>query len=362
MELTPELIRLNETQINNEIVKTINARDLHEFLEVKSRYNDWIRNRINKYGFLENQDFVCLSKSLATVTDDGRQGSSIMTEHFLTLDIAKHLAIIENNDKGREARQHFIECERKQAKALKALSEITYQHPEGLIFSLAGEVYTTSQVLAEVSGRNHYHVLRDIRNEVAELKANQNLDASIKERILGGFKEITYKDSKGELRVAYQLSEEAFLQLKHPSEVRARFVVAFVSYRDALLDMYKARVLEKVIPQVSTSRSFIYIIREEGKGRLKIGISNNPENRLKTLQTGSAEDLTLLYTSLVCSNAMDIEANVHEHFKDYHVRGEWFREDLSLIDIIRYLESQSYTLSSDLDLSFDSKLIALIRN
>ena len=40
------------------------ARELHEFLEVKTRYNDWVRNRIEKYGFVENEDFTTITKNL----------------------------------------------------------------------------------------------------------------------------------------------------------------------------------------------------------------------------------------------------------------------------------------------------------
>lgn len=357
-----ELIKLTPQTLNDERVNTVNARELHEFLGSQRQFADWIKKLIEDYGFIENQDFCIISQKSETIDKRGRAKASLRHDYFLTIDTAKEVCMVQRNDKGREARQYFIECEKQQAKALKELSFISYTHPEGLIFSIAGEVHTTSQVLAKVSGKKHYHILRDIEEEMKELLANPNLDGLIKNRILQGFKETTYKDAQGKMRAAYQLSEEAFLQmsLRYSSEVRARFVVAFTSYRDTIVNLYKARVLEKVIPQISTSRSFIYIIREEGKGRLKIGISNNPEKRLKTLQTGSAEDLTLLYTSLVCSNSLEIEANVHKHFKEYLVRGEWFSSELEPIEIIKYLESQTYVLESDFDLSFDSKIIELI--
>lgn len=349
-----DLIKIESTPIGDASVPTVNARELHEFLGNGDKYTTWIKDRIEKYDFVENQDFC----SFLSESSGGRPSK----EYHISLDMAKGLAMVERNEKGKEARRYFIECEKKQAQALKELSFISYTHPEGLIFSVAGELHTTSQVLAKVSGKKHYHILRDIEEEILDLEANPSLDWLIKDRILKGFKETTYKDAQGKARTAYQLSEEAFLQmsLRYSSEVRARFVVAFTSYRDTIVSLYKARVLEKVIPQISVSRSFIYIIREEGKGRLKIGISNNPEKRLKTLQTGSAEDLTLLYTSLVCSNSLEIEANVHEHFKEYLVRGEWFSSELEPIKIIKYLESQTYVLESNFDLSFGSKLLSLI--
>ena len=53
-----ELIALNQSSINGEVQQTVNARELHAFLEVQTRFNGWIATRINEYGFVENQDFV----------------------------------------------------------------------------------------------------------------------------------------------------------------------------------------------------------------------------------------------------------------------------------------------------------------
>ena len=103
-----ELISLTQSAINGELQQTVNARELHEFLEVSSRYNDWIRNRISNYEFQENIDYVCLTKTLVTQTEEGREGTSAQKEHFITLDMAKELAMVERNDKGKQARKYFI--------------------------------------------------------------------------------------------------------------------------------------------------------------------------------------------------------------------------------------------------------------
>lgn len=96
-----ELIKVTEQ--NGE--QLISAKELHEFLEVKSKFADWVKNRIEKYGFEENQDFVTLSKNLE---NGGRE-----IDYILKLDMAKELSMVENNDKGRQARKYFIECEKK---------------------------------------------------------------------------------------------------------------------------------------------------------------------------------------------------------------------------------------------------------
>ena len=100
-----ELIPLQPQTINGNAVETVNAKELHEFLEVRSKFADWIKNRISEYDFVENQDFVTFSKNL----EKGRP----RLEYALTLDMAKELSMVERNEKGKQARKYFIECEKK---------------------------------------------------------------------------------------------------------------------------------------------------------------------------------------------------------------------------------------------------------
>ena len=56
-----ELIKLNEQTINNEMVQTVNARELHTFLEVGKVFAAWIKNRLDTLGSVEGQDYIVLS-------------------------------------------------------------------------------------------------------------------------------------------------------------------------------------------------------------------------------------------------------------------------------------------------------------
>ena len=114
-----ELIKLNQSAINGELQQTVNARELHAFLEVRTRFNDWIAARINEYGFVENQDFVSFTEN-AVKMQKGRPSK----EYQISLDMAKELAMVERNEKGKQARQYFITCEKlaKQA-STSSLSE-----------------------------------------------------------------------------------------------------------------------------------------------------------------------------------------------------------------------------------------------
>ena len=59
-----ELISLTQSAINGELQQTVNARELHAFLESKQDFSTWIKNRIEKYDFVENQDFVRFHKKM----------------------------------------------------------------------------------------------------------------------------------------------------------------------------------------------------------------------------------------------------------------------------------------------------------
>lgn len=84
--------------------QTVSGRDLHAFLEVATPYKDWFP-RMLAYGFTDGEDFgAILSESTG-----GRPG----TDHVLTLDMAKELAMIQRTDKGKQARQYFIEVEKR---------------------------------------------------------------------------------------------------------------------------------------------------------------------------------------------------------------------------------------------------------
>lgn len=353
-----ELIKIEDKEINNETIQTVNARDLHEFLEVSSRYNDWIRNRITKYEFEENVDYVCLTKTLVTQTEEGREGSSTQKDHYISLDMAKELSMVERNEKGKEARKYFIQIEKQQAQALKALSNVTLDLSSNPIVYKGEDFYLSSLDVAKQLNKRHSNVLRDIEDEIRRLKSELAPEFN---SILNGIKEVTYLDEQGKPRKAYELNELASYQilLRYSAKHRSVFLLQFKQMRDVVLNMFKLKVLDQVLPEYKGKRAYLYIIKNMYSGNIKIGVGSDPIHRLKQLQTGSDSELSLVYTSFVCSNAFNLETDVHKHYKNNHVRGEWFNIDEN--EVISFLEKQKYVLASNLDLSFDSKLLNLIK-
>ena len=98
-----ELIKVTK---DDKGVSVVSGRDLHEFLEVNTPYTQWFERMI-EYGFTENIDFIGLSQK-----SEKPNGGRPQQDHAITLDMAKEISMIQRTDKGKQARQYFIEVEK----------------------------------------------------------------------------------------------------------------------------------------------------------------------------------------------------------------------------------------------------------
>ncbi|MEH7216956.1 antA/AntB antirepressor family protein [Bacillus toyonensis] len=98
--------------------KFVNARELHEQMLVGKVFAAWIQERIEKYGFIEREDFFPVSEKT-----NGRP----KVEYWLTLDTAKEVAMVQNNEAGRAIRKYFIEVEKRfRQQQAKSPAELIY--------------------------------------------------------------------------------------------------------------------------------------------------------------------------------------------------------------------------------------------
>ena len=94
-------------QTSEQMEPVISGRDLHDFLEVGTRYDIWF-NRMKEYGFTENHDYEAIDQKRTTA-----QGNeTAFTDHALKIDMAKEISMIQRNEKGKQARQYFIAVEK----------------------------------------------------------------------------------------------------------------------------------------------------------------------------------------------------------------------------------------------------------
>ena len=99
-----QLITITTNENDEQLVS---GRELHKFLEVKTRYSIWF-DRMSEYGFTEDIDYTAVVQKRTTA--QGNQTEYI--DHAMKLDMAKEVSMIQRNEKGKQARQYFLEVEK----------------------------------------------------------------------------------------------------------------------------------------------------------------------------------------------------------------------------------------------------------
>ena len=144
----------------NEIIKIdndnkVSGRELHEFLEVGTAYKDWFP-RMAEYGFVEGTDF-CSKMSEST-------GGRPAVDHRMTIDMAKEICMIQRTDRGKQARQYFIECE-KRLKGQEQPVTLEQQMAQGLLAAqklldtTRLELAQSKQIINELQPKASYYDL-----------------------------------------------------------------------------------------------------------------------------------------------------------------------------------------------------------
>lgn len=102
-----ELINIKTSETGE---PSVSGRELHEFLGVETPYRKWIPRMI-EYGFTEGKDFNT-DKNVRVGEEGNREVARELTDHLLTIDMAKEIAMIQRTDRGKQARQYFIQVEK----------------------------------------------------------------------------------------------------------------------------------------------------------------------------------------------------------------------------------------------------------
>lgn len=178
---------------------TLSARDLHEFLEIKSKYADWFKN-MSAYGFEENQDYRAISKNLE---NGGRR-----IDHEISIDMAKEISMLQRNKRGKEARQYFIEVEKQWNSPEKIIAR-------GLIESKK-MIENLNQKVMEMQPKADYfddlverNMLTNFRDTAKELKLPQN--KFINNLLEDGY---LYRDQKKKLKPYQKHMDKGLFELK----------------------------------------------------------------------------------------------------------------------------------------------------
>ena len=183
----------------NELIKVdftgerpaVSARELHEFLEVKTAYKDWFP-RMCEYGFTEGEDFC----SFLSESTGGRPAQDAQ----LTIDMAKEICMLQRNEKGKQARQYFIKLEKDWNSPEKVMARALHIADEKIkLLSAQNSVLTVQNTIMqpkaayfdELVSRN---LLTSFRETAKQLEINEKEFI----RFLVDKKYI-YRDKKGKL-------------------------------------------------------------------------------------------------------------------------------------------------------------------
>lgn len=173
-----ELVPVYETSTGERVVY---GTELHGVLEVKSKFADWIKNRLSDCEATENEDFDTFSKNL----EKGRPS----VDYIIKLDTAKEMAMLERSEKGKQVRRYFIQVEKKYREAQKK--------PLTVIEQLQLQTQAILEVHAEIKAINED--LQQFKQDMPILGIEEDKVTSAVKRkgvqCLGGKNSNAYNDS-----------------------------------------------------------------------------------------------------------------------------------------------------------------------
>ena len=221
-----ELIKI----IEREGRQLVSGRELHEFLEIGTKYKDWFR-RMVEYGFEEEIDFIRVAQKRAT--NNLKNPVTTVIDHAISIDMAKEISMIQRTEKGKAARQYFINCEKK-LKEVKKLSPMELMELQ--FKALKEQEEKIIQVENKVDKLEEDMPLFQIDcKEIQALVRKKGIEA------LGGYRSIAYNDNSLRGKVYSYIQQQ----------IRREFgVVRYEAIKRSQLEMAKEIIINYKVPLV----------------------------------------------------------------------------------------------------------------
>ena len=221
-----ELIKI----IEREGRQLVSGRELHEFLEIRTKYKDWFR-RMVEYGFEEEIDFIRVAQKRAT--NNLKNPVTTVIDHAISIDMAKEISMIQRTEKGKIARQYFINCEKK-LKEVKKLSPMELMELQ--FIALKEQKEKIAQVENRVDKLEEDMPLLQIDcKEIQALVRKKGIEA------LGGYRSIAYNDNSLRGKVYSDIQQQ----------IRREFgVLRYEAIKRSQLEMAKEIIINYKVPLV----------------------------------------------------------------------------------------------------------------
>ena len=177
---------------------TVSARELHEFLEVKTAYKDWFP-RMREYGFAKGRDFNPL-KNEQVRFEGNREVKRTVDDAEITIDMAKELCMLQRNERGKQARQYFLQLERDWNSPEKVMAR-ALQIAEKKINTLSAELSKATVQNTIMQPKSEYFDELVERNTLTNFRETAN-QLGVGQKVLVNFlleKKYIYRDKKGKI-------------------------------------------------------------------------------------------------------------------------------------------------------------------
>ena len=221
-----ELIKI----IEREGRQLVSGRELHEFLEIRTKYKDWF-GRMVEYGFEEEIDFIRVDQKRAT--NNLKNPVTTVIDHAISIDMAKEISMIQRTEKGKIARQYFINCEKK----LKEVKKLSPMELMELQFKVLKE---QKEKIAQVENRadkleEDMPLFQIDCKEIQALVRKKGIEA------LGGYRSIAYNDNSLRGKVYSDIQQQ----------IRREFgVLRYEAIKRSQLEMAKEIIINYKVPLV----------------------------------------------------------------------------------------------------------------
>ena len=208
----------------------VSGRELHEFLEIRTKYKDWFP-RMVEYGFEEEIDFIRVAQKRAT--NNLKNPVTTVIDHAISIDMAKEISMIQRTEKGKIARQYFINCEKK----LKEVKKLSPMELMELQFKALKE---QKEKISQVENRV-YKLEEDMPLFQIDCKEIQALVRKKGIEALGGYRSIAYNDNSLRGKVYSDIQQQ----------IRREFgVLRYEAIKRSQLEMAKEIIINYKVPLV----------------------------------------------------------------------------------------------------------------
>jgi anti-repressor protein len=186
------LIQITKNTINGTEINSFNARETYDFLGLsKSQFSRWIKSAIEKYDFVQNEDYIIIDTDVEGVKD-----------YIVSLDMAKELCLVSNTQKGKETRKYFINFEKQNQRPLTINEQIIliaqgHQEVEQRLTQIEHKIEND----ITLTSAQKYHLKQLVSQRAYELKERHKFEDTFMSKVFARF----YKKLKKQFVVSSYL-------------------------------------------------------------------------------------------------------------------------------------------------------------